>query len=49
MMEGESIGSHHIHVRLDELTEATILGTLPAPHLLDLVALEGEVQLARVL
>ena len=48
-MEREFAVTHDIDVRLREFTEATVLRTLAAPHLLDLVALEREIQLVRVL
>ena len=48
-MEWELTVAHDVDIRLRELTEATVLGTLAAPHLLDLVALEREIQLVRVL
>ncbi len=49
MVKGQGIGADDVHIGLDELAEAAILGALTAPHLLDLVSLEREVQLARVL
>src|SRR5699024_8536534 len=38
-----------VDISLEELAEATILGAFATPDLLDLVALEREVQLARIL
>ena len=48
-MERQLAVTHDVDVRLRELAEATVLGTLAAPHLLYLVALEREIQLVRVL
>ena len=48
-MERELAVTHNVDVRLREFTEATVLRTLTAPHLLDLVALEREIQLVRIL
>ena len=48
-MERELAVTHDIDVRLREFTEATVLGTLASPHLLDLVTLEREIQLVRIL
>ena len=48
-MERQLAITHDVDIRLRELAEATVLGALAAPHLLDLVALEREIQLVRVL
>lgn len=48
-MERQLAVTHDIDIRLRELTETTVLGALAAPDLLDLVALEREVQLIGVL
>ena len=48
-MERQLTVTHNIDIRLRELAEATILGALTAPDLLDLVALERKVQLVGVL
>ena len=48
-MEGQLAVTYDVDIRLSELTEATILGALAAPHLLDLIALEREIQFVRVL
>ena len=48
-MEGQLTVTHDVDVRLRELAETSVLGTFAAPHLLDLVALEREVQFVGVL
>ena len=48
-VERELPVAHHVDVGLREFAEAPLLRALTAPHLLDLVALEGEVQLVGVL
>ena len=48
-VEGQLTVTYDVDIRLREFTEATILRTLAAPHLLDLVALEREVQFVRIL
>ena len=48
-MEGQLSVAHDVNIRLREFTEATVLRTLAAPNLLDLIALEREVQFVRVL
>ncbi len=49
VVEGEGVATDHVDVGLDELAEAALLRPLAAPHLLDLVATEREVELAGVL
>ena len=49
MVERQFAVAHHIYIRLVELAEAPLLRPFPAPYLLNLVALEGEGELPRVL
>ena len=49
VVEGQGVASDDVDVGLGELPVATLLWSLPAPHLLDLVAPEREVQLTGVL
>ena len=49
VVEGEGVATDHVDVGLDELAEPALLRALTAPHLLDLVATEREVELAGVL
>ena len=48
-VEGQLAVTDNVDIGLRELAETALLGTLAAPHLLDLVALEREIQLVRVL
>ncbi len=48
-MEGQLSVTDDVDIGLRELAETPLLGTLPTPDLLNLVALEWKVQLVRVL
>ena len=48
-MEGQLSVTDDVDIGLRELAETPLLGTLPTPDLLNLVALERKVQLVRVL
>jgi hypothetical protein len=47
--QGELIHRNHVEVALQKLTKAAVLGTLAAPAMLNLVALEGKAEIAEVL
>ena len=47
-MEGQLAVAHDVDIGLRELAETPLLRALPAPHLLNLIALEGEIQLVGV-